>query len=184
MPSPVRLKGLRSFKTVAGYGRTLHVSLSEEHPVIYVAYSFSSSPDAKRLLTTMSNYVKRWVGIRDSRSLTNEIEEGNSILVNVRPLHYVYVGREVYTFKTKDEIVQYVSPEGGAKIPFSIAFTPTMVYFLHERRMVSVADVLLEHPAEKDFLGIDALELYRTLYKQMRDGQWDVQDIPIESRML
>ena len=191
MPSPTRHTGLKTFKVNAGYGRSLHISLSDKHPAVYVSYSFNNSnPNIKRLLTTMSDYIKRWIGFKDQLSIANNIEEGNSLLVNTRPLSYIYVGREVFVFKTEEEIHEYVSPEGGAQIPFSIAYSPKRAFFLHEQKSVSVEDILLTETVNgvkktiDELVDTDALYLYRAFYKHTRNGTWSAKDMQIESRML
>jgi len=183
--------GLKTFKVKAGYGRSLHTSLSDKHPAIYVSYSFNNlNPNTMRLLTTMSDYVKRWIGFKDQFSIANNVEEGNSVLVNLRPLSYIYVGREVFVFKTGDEIQEYVSPEGGAQIPFSIAYSQKTVFFLHEQKSVSIEDIQLTEKVNgvkktmQELIESDALHLYRSFYKHTRNGTWTANSIQIESRML
>lgn len=190
MPSPARRRELITFKVITGFGKSLHISLSDKHPAIYVSYSFNASPDVLRQLTTMSDYVKRWVGFKDQFSIMDNIEEANSVLVNLRQSSYIYVGREVYVFKTEEEIEHYVSPEGGARIPFAIAFTETRLFFLHEHKSVPIEDVQLTeriNGVEKnmeELMNSDALHLYRAFYKYTRNGKWNAVNIQIESRML
>lgn len=166
------------------------MSLSEEHPAIYVSYSYLSNPEARRLLTTLSSYEKRWIGARDPSCAVGGIEEGNSVLVNLHQHRYFYVGRDVFAFRTEDEVVSYVSPEGGDRIPFSIAYTPTMVYFLHAQQRVPVDEVLSTEKkgnVELTFEQLqakDALQLYRALYRNTSDKTWNAVPIQIESRML
>ncbi len=56
---------------------------------------------------------------------------GNSILLKVKN-KYIYIGDEIYEFKTKDEIIEYYSPIGNNDVPYPIAFGKENIYFMPE----------------------------------------------------
>ena len=47
--------------------------------------------------------------------------DGNSILVNTEDNTYVYIGSEIYSFKSLSKIVEYVSPVGNSDVPYPYA---------------------------------------------------------------
>ncbi len=58
---------------------------------------------------------------------------GNSILLQVDPHTYLYVGgKYVYMFETKDEILRYYSPVGNSDVPYPWAVGTQNVYLMIE----------------------------------------------------
>jgi hypothetical protein len=58
---------------------------------------------------------------------------GNSILLKLKVKNkYVYIGDEIYEFKTKDEIIEYYSPIGNNDVPYPVAFGKENIYFMPE----------------------------------------------------
>jgi hypothetical protein len=47
--------------------------------------------------------------------------DSNSILLKLRDLTYLYIGHKVYSFKSKAEIVEYISPVGNNLVPYPYA---------------------------------------------------------------
>lgn len=72
---------------------------------------------------------------------------GNSILLQLRDNKYVYVGSNVYKFKTGDIITEYYSAVGNNDVPYPIAIGEEAAYFMLDQDYV-----LLEKINE---LGID-----------------------------
>jgi len=47
--------------------------------------------------------------------------KGNSILLDLGDNHYVYIGDEIFSFKTKSKIISYNSPVGNNEVPYPYA---------------------------------------------------------------
>jgi hypothetical protein len=64
--------------------------------------------------------------------------KGNSILLFIRPRHYLYIGNEIYSFETKDNemISSYFSPVGNSEVPYPYAVGEHHTYFMLDKEMV------------------------------------------------
>lgn len=47
--------------------------------------------------------------------------DGNSILIQIDPTFYIFVGSEIFSFKTENQIIDYVSPIGCSDVPYPYA---------------------------------------------------------------
>ena len=47
--------------------------------------------------------------------------DGNSILLHMRDLSYIYIGSEIYWFRALSKIIDFVSPVGNNDVPYSYA---------------------------------------------------------------
>ena len=79
--------------------------------------------------------------------------DGNSILVNTEGNNYVYIGSEIYSFKSLSKIVEYVSPVGNNDVPYPYAIDiQGNIYLMLEK-------VILLDGVEK-LVGEDAYQYY------------------------
>ena len=64
--------------------------------------------------------------------------KGNSILLFIRPGHYLYIGNEIYSFETKDNemISSYFSPVGNSEVAYPYAVGEHHTYFMLDMEMV------------------------------------------------
>ena len=58
---------------------------------------------------------------------------GNSILIQTGKNKYVYVGSEIYSFETKEEIKKYYSPIGNSFVPYPYAVGESLTYFMLDK---------------------------------------------------
>lgn len=58
--------------------------------------------------------------------------DGNSILIELSDNLYMYVGSEIYTFKTEEKITKYHSPIGNSDVPYPYAISTSFVYLMLE----------------------------------------------------
>lgn len=70
----------------------------------------------------------------------DEIEKpaypGNSILVRIGNMRYVYIGETVYEFSTDERITKYHSRMGNNGVPYPTADGPTKTYFMLDMKYV------------------------------------------------
>ncbi len=71
-------------------------------------------------------------------------QKGNTILLEVKPQHYVYIAGSLYAFETKDVIKSYYSHLGSNDIPGPVAVGERYVYYMKERRVFDKALFSLE----------------------------------------
>ena len=62
--------------------------------------------------------------------------KGSSILVCIKENHYVYIGSEIYSFRTTEPIVAYESPVGSSETPYPYAVGKEYTYFMLDKEKV------------------------------------------------
>ena len=76
--------------------------------------------------------------------LTDAIyRKGSSILACIKENHYVYIGSEIYSFRTTEPIVAYESPVGSSSVPYPYAVGEEYTYFMLDKE--KVPNELLDH---------------------------------------
>lgn len=55
--------------------------------------------------------------------------KGNSILLQLSKQMYVYIGSEIYKFRSRDQIKQFISPVGNNDVPYPYALGTNFCYF-------------------------------------------------------
>ena len=58
---------------------------------------------------------------------------GNSLLIQTGKNKYVYVGSEIYSFETKEDIKKYYSPIGNSFVPYPYAVGESLTYFMLDK---------------------------------------------------
>src|SRR5688572_23168858 len=104
-------------------GRPFQV-IATSRNIIILAEDFecgSSSDDDEELessytffIQSIDNFKGYWYGFDSSKNKMH----GNSLLIKLHDHKYMYIGSEIYTFVTKDKIVDYVSPVGNSDVPY------------------------------------------------------------------
>jgi hypothetical protein len=61
---------------------------------------------------------------------------GNSILVEVSKHKYIYIGNEIYSFETAEDIKSYYSPIGNNDVPYPYAIGDNLTYFMLDKKTV------------------------------------------------
>ncbi len=91
------------------------------------------SPDRKVLDV---EYIKLFVGdnlLNDPDYGKKGKEVGNSLLIQTGKNKYVYVGSEIYSFETKEDIKKYYSPIGNSYVPYPYAVGESLTYFMLDK---------------------------------------------------
>lgn len=55
---------------------------------------------------------------------------GNSILLQITHTNYIYIGEEIFSFKTNSQIIKYISPVGNNDVPYPHAIDEDNYYYL------------------------------------------------------
>lgn len=61
---------------------------------------------------------------------------GNTILVEVSKHKYIYIGNEIYSFETTEDIKSYYSPIGNNDVPYPYAIGDKLTYFMLDKKTV------------------------------------------------
>ena len=89
------------------------------------------------------NSKKIFVGISPLNSMTNfrggfgKKFDGNSMLFHLDDDNYVYIGKEIYEFKSFGEIITYISPVGNSDVPYPYAID------VHDNYYLMIEDVVI-----------------------------------------
>jgi hypothetical protein len=80
-------------------------------------------------------------------------QKGSSILVCIKENHYVYIGSEIYSFKTTEPILFYESPVGSSETPYPYAVGDKYTYFMLDKEKVPNELLDLKKDAYGQFYG-------------------------------
>jgi hypothetical protein len=80
-------------------------------------------------------------------------QKGSSILVCIKENHYVYIGSEIYSFKTTEPILFYESPIGSSETPYPYAVGDKYTYFMLDKEKVPNELLDLKKDAYGQFYG-------------------------------
>jgi len=73
---------------------------------------------------------------------------GNSILVKLDEHEYMHIGIDIYIFKTRDIIIDFVSPLGNNDVPYPLAIGTKNFYFMIEYTFVHREHILTQTTME------------------------------------
>ncbi len=84
--------------------------------------------------------------------------DGNSLLIQLAPLKYVYVGSYIYSFETETPVTNYFSPIGNNDVPYPVAYGTNEVYFMCDDCYVTNEQIVTSRTAE------EAANMYSEFY--------------------
>jgi hypothetical protein len=122
--------------------------------------------------------IKKPTKIFIGKSLKNEITfssdtygkryDGNTILVEIGTNEYIFIGKRIYYFKAKTEIVEFNAPITHNEVAMPYAIDQTGNYYLF------VENVIVKYPSSK-LLG--KVEPYSVYYKKKRGKELQIESI-------
>lgn len=81
-------------------------------------------------------YKQVFLGEKTGRLTDAIYRKGSSILACIKENHYVYIGSEIYSFRTTEPIVAYESPVGSSSVPYPYAVGEEYTYFMLDKEKV------------------------------------------------
>jgi hypothetical protein len=90
------------------------------------------------LLHHLTDFVGYWSGFDSSPYEMH----GNSILIHLKNLEYIYVGRSIHKFTAVDKITDYISPVGNGDVPCPVAYGEENVYFMLDLEYMKKVDLV------------------------------------------
>lgn len=119
----------KTLKTVKIYKRSKKFYLKEDIEDDILIWSYIE------LVKEYKQFVKVFIGESPDNSMTmfsggfGPEFNGNSILLQLSKQIYVYIGSEIYKFRSRDEIKTFISPVGNNDVPYPYAFGTKFCYF-------------------------------------------------------
>ena len=112
-------------------GTPFYVEIYDKEIKIFKEFKYDDILDESikvfKFFKSILNYEKVFIGKDKAYGYT-----GNSILVKLQNNVYMYIGSNIYTFKTDEEIIKYESTVGNSDVPYPIAFSKNNVYLMVE----------------------------------------------------
>uniref|UniRef100_A0A6C0CBD1 Uncharacterized protein n=1 Tax=viral metagenome TaxID=1070528 RepID=A0A6C0CBD1_9ZZZZ len=143
-----KIKGLASYAVHCNGGRPFIVNVEPGEINILVGDT------TYKRLKPIKDFEGYWTGY-DASPYKNH---GNTILIKINEHKYIYVGCEIFSFRTKEEILDFISPLGNSDVPYPLAYGTENIYFLCERSYVRADQMHLEPTV------LNAEELYGEFY--------------------
>ncbi len=147
-PKTLKVKG-KEYEIIDNYNRPFIAVVGSGKVTIYSTKHTDSKPiqylKDKEILST--SHLKVFIGdndLKDNHYAKKGMFPGNSILIKVSPQKYIYVGDQIYSFKTDDPITSYYSPLGNNQVPYPYAVGEKSVYFMLDRIAVPVEQIDLK----------------------------------------
>jgi len=109
-----------------------------------------------------------WYGFDTS----DDEEHGNSLLVKISEQKYMHIGSQIYTFKTKDKIIDYVSPLGRNDVPYPVAKGTSNIYFMLDSKYIRKKNL-------RKMTAWNAMQMYRDFYDSSKDIQRDMRNVEL-----
>jgi hypothetical protein len=78
---------------------------------------------------------------------------GNSLLIKTGVNKYIYVGSEIYSIETKEEIKKYYSPVGNSDVPYPYAVGDNLTYFMLDKKTLPNELLDLKKDGYEQFYG-------------------------------
>ncbi len=80
-------------------------------------------------ILTIVNFLGYWNGYHPANP-TDTRFMGNSILVQLNPHKYIFIGKNIYMFSTFDIIYDYYSEVGNSNVPYPVALGEDNTYYM------------------------------------------------------
>lgn len=92
------------------------------------------------LVLKIDKYTKLFIGTNTNKfdGYYSEKFIGNSILIEIKPKEYIFIGKDVYKFITETPIIKYYSIMGNSDIPYPFAISQDKIYLMIENMCFDV----------------------------------------------
>lgn len=141
-------------------GKAFCVKINNLHKLTIYAVIDNNELVLKKLKTV--NCKKIFIGKSYLHKITDAPDEypGNSLLVQIDELKYMYIGVDVFTFKTKSEIQEYHSLVGNNDVVYAFAVDSNNNSYIMNEQIMLTPD-LYNHSADNTpFDNYDIIDKY------------------------
>jgi hypothetical protein len=128
-------------------GRPYKVEIDNNKTILNVFDNYEDSKTYKKNIYS-SKYSNIWVGKSPKIEMTEysggygKKFDGNTILIEIGNLQYVYIGEQILSFKSISPIKKYISPVGNNDVPYPYAIDS-------EGYMYLLIENVIVHPNQK-----------------------------------
>ena len=145
---PVGYKNAKMYYTHDNGGNPFLVYITKNKVVVYSEYNplyYIWESDWKNMkdgemwpyytnrVIEFENPIKVWIGESDpveNYHPKGNWSLGNSILIQLSPQKYYFIGDSIFSFTSRSPIIRYESPVGNNDVPYPIAFTENRLFFM------------------------------------------------------
>lgn len=125
---------IKKFKTHDNGRHPFYVIITDEIIIIFkYIHTEKDTDEIWSCHTIIHKYKKVFIG-KNMQKYTSCLNfgsfTGNSILIELKNLHYMYIGNSLITFKTTEPIVKYYSTMGNNDVPYPFALSENFVYIM------------------------------------------------------
>jgi hypothetical protein len=151
-------KGVKTYNILDNGSKAFSVDVSPSHVDIY-RLNYANNKYVRDKKVIHSPYKKIFIGDNELRIKGGPAPKGeypgNSILMELQPGKYIYVGSEIYTFNTIDgeTIENYYSLVGNSQVPYPYAVGEHYTYFMLDKMVVPNELLDLNKDAYGQFYG-------------------------------
>lgn len=127
-------------------GRPYRVRIDDNKAQIYKLKPNDSGSDSESEVETeyerFESYLFKEIFIGENCGIHNDVRYcspgefslGNSILLNIDDIIYIYIGSKIYEFRSLEKINMYCSAIGNNDVPYPYAKTDNYIYFMLEKK--------------------------------------------------
>jgi hypothetical protein len=116
-------------------------------------------------ISAFDEYEGYWYGYDSSANRMHN----NTLLIKLSAHEYMHIGPVIYTFKTTDKIVDYISPLGNSDVSYAVAYGKSNIYFMNDFKYVNKKNLREATVANAECIYNDFYELNIAKKKEMRD---------------
>jgi hypothetical protein len=134
------MTGKQTFTTLDYGDKPFRVEVTDEVVSVYDNYDLIRNGKKKweklvqKNLLTISSYEQIFIGTDSNYGPKGD---GNSMLVKKSDNEYIYIGNQIYSFETTDEIQSYHSTIGNSSVPYPYAIGTDNTYLMIESVKIS-----------------------------------------------
>jgi len=133
---------IKSYKTYMNGSHPFKIIITDKIIIILKSNKIYNTDDIWDNCMIIKKYEKVFIG-KHSKKYGNTQKEaftGNSILIELKPLMYLFVGESVKQIVTKEPIIKYISTMGNNYVPYPFALSENYAYLLVEPCYLNRAD--------------------------------------------
>lgn len=173
----LKLKGkIRKYKTHDNGSRPFLVVISDDKIIVFKkndVYEKSKKSNEKKLepwidCLKINKFTNIFIGKNSKKySIYSSYGSftGNSIIVEIKPKNYIFIGDCIKSFNTKEPILEYYSVMGNNDVPYPFALSDTHIYLMSD--MVYTNKIKGNPDPYPSFYGYD--DKYKTKWTKLQN---------------
>lgn len=176
----------KCYMTLDNGGRPFKVCYNSQRFWVFTHREKDNEPDElvyDKVVVKPTIYSKVFVGKSPRNDMTlfsgghGPKFDGNSMLFQLTPQTYMYIGEVIQTFKVPDTIKSYVSPVGNSGVPYPYAIGTENTYLLIENTFIPNNMRKLQDPYD-DLYGLtgkimrEYVKSHRMITKKIHGRLW------------